>query len=196
MLFLFNKNVLNGILTTGFFSNGFEQLQKIVRFVQKSVIKRALREVSKIIKGLNKMNKIILNVLLLSLSLGFSGIRQKSENSDAIKTAVKLFRFVTIKDYRSAATLIAYKGSNIKRNLKTSFNYNIKSEKKKVDLICKRIYKYFKISDSFKILRNKTKNLKNSGKEIFVQFNSGRQKLVIGFKFLKSGNKYLLEDID
>ncbi len=142
------------------------------------------------------MNKKALITLLAIFSFIFLSFHSVRAQSGAVQTAVKLFKYVTVKNYRKASKLIAYKGSNLKRNLKTSYNYNVKSERKKVERICKRIFKYFRISDSFKILKRKTKNLKNGGREIFVQFKSGKQKLEIGFKFVKVKDKYLLADID
>jgi len=142
------------------------------------------------------MNKKFIVPVIFFLSFNFLGLQPKNSSDLVLQTAVRLFKYVTIKEYGKAADLIAYKGSNSKRYLKTGYNYANKNEKKIVERICKRIYKYFRISDSFKILKSRTKNLKKSVKEIFVEFKSGKQKLEIGFKFIKAGNKYLLTDID
>ncbi len=135
--------------------------------------------------------KFLLAVFLFSfVSVGFA------QNTDLNVALNKLFKYAKARNFRQASALILYKGKDVKRNLKSPYDYSKLAEKKEVDRICKRIRKYLLISDSYSI-DGKTKFNKTTKEyTVVVQFKSGSQKLEIRFDFVKAGGKYLLSEIE
>jgi hypothetical protein len=138
------------------------------------------------------MYKKFLFVVIL-FSFGGVGFAQ---NADLTVTLNKLFKYSKTRSFSQASALILYKGKDVKRNLKSPYDYSKPSEKKEVDRICKRIRKYLLISDSYSIAKKVEFNKTTKEYTVIVQFKSGSQKLGIGFVFIKIKDKFLLSKIE
>jgi hypothetical protein len=145
--------------------------------------------------------KIYFKYTLIILAIIFSCSKTAfAQNADenSIKTALtSLLDYSKSKAFEKAATLIAYDGEDKNRLEKDSFNATNKEELNQAKRICKKISALIELSSKYEFGEFSVSN--SSGKNIYsiqVDFISGNQKLVTTFNFIKSGNKYLLNNMN
>ncbi len=137
-----------------------------------------------------KYLRVIFIVLLIA---GFSTVSaQNKDDAAGVKsTMVKLIDFSTSKNYKDAASLIAYDGDDAGRKWKDTFKYP--AEKGKIKRVCRYIEKFTVISDKHDFGKFSMK--KDGGVTWYIQevnFISGGRKLSVEFSFVKSGSGFLL----
>ena len=139
--------------------------------------------------------KLLLLTCIFTVSIV---VGQEDQKLNSIKSSIdQLFDLAKKNDYSKLSFLIAYSGKDIKRNLKTHFNFTDSNEAGKVKRISKKIKAFLDISDKYELgkFENKIDNdiIFYSIEVIFV---SGSQRLGTVFSFVELGDKMLLADLN
>ncbi len=134
---------------------------------------------------------------LLFVVLVFSPVYVYAQDITANNTLENIFEISKNKKYETAAGLLAYDGSDEDRKFRDTFKPAEKSELKVVKRKLKKIKALIDISDNYTF--GEAIKTNKEGVEWYIQpvtFNSGTQKLITNFEFVKINGKFVLADID
>ena len=144
------------------------------------------------------MKKSIMLFMMLLIMIPSSNlVAQQDPDVEKVKSALEnLFMLSKSKNFIEAAKVMLYTGDDSKRNLKDTYNPDVKSELDQVKRICNKIRAFLDLSDKYEL--GELKRTNNPGGAFYnldVIFKSGSQSLKTQFSFLNLNGKILLTDV-
>lgn len=129
--------------------------------------------------------------------LSMNNLNAQINAQNAKDVANSLFELCGKNNYSSAASLLAYHGSDESRLYKSTYNYSNSSEAADVKRFCNRIKAMIEISDSYEFGSFGTKKTHgNEVKSLEVIFKSGSQKIKNKLTFVLVNNNTVVLSLD
>lgn len=122
--------------------------------------------------------------------------QEKNHEHEVQQILIKLINCSKTMNFKEASKYIAYSGSDEKRDDVDTYNIEERYELNQVKRVCIQLNALLELSEYTIGEYNITLDDNVPHYNLFVHFNSGDQEIVKRLQFLKSGERYLLDQID
>ncbi len=136
---------------------------------------------------------VIFSFIAIAIAFGYNNASDKNQTQNAEEVLKNIFTLVKINNFQDALNDVAISSGSKETLVWNGINRDNKGEVNTGKRLLRRIQKYLRLSDEYKI---KSSSKSGNNVRITVDFISKGRTISVAFEFINLQGKYYLIDID